>query len=103
MKIYGIRCREVMACAGSWAVVAEAEVETDNANRDTVYVTVQEYDGLEFVVGEQSLYAFLAANGPAPEKAFLEEYRTLKDAKASAYADVFAKLRKVMKMMGVVE
>ena len=100
MKIYGIKCREVMACAGSWAVIAEAEVETDTPNRDTVYVTVQEYDGTEYVVGEQSLYAFLASNGPAPEKEFLEEYRTLKDAKASAYAEVFAKLRKVMKMLG---
>ena len=100
MKIYGIRCREVMACAGSWAVIAEAEVETDSPNRDTVYVTVQEYDGTEYVVGEQSLYAFLAANGPAPEKAFLEEYRTLKDAKASAYAGVFMKLRRAMKMLG---
>ena len=100
MKIYGIRCREVMACAGSWAVVAEAEVETDTPKRGTVYVTIQEYDGTEYVVGEQSLYAFLAANGPAPEKGFLEEYRTLKDAKTSAYADVFVKLRRAMKMLG---
>ena len=100
MKIYGIRCREIMACAGSWAIVAEAEVETDTPNRDTVYVTVQEYDGTEYVVGNESLYAFLAGNGAAPEGEFIEQYETLKDAKTSAYACVFEKLRKVMKMMG---
>lgn len=100
MKIYGIKCREVMACAGSWAVVAEAEVETDSANRDTVYVTVQEYDGLEMTVSKESLYAFLAGNAKEPAGGFLEEYTTVKDAKASAYAEVFAKLRKVMKMLG---
>ena len=100
MKIYGIRCKEVMACAGSWAVVAEAEVETDTPNRDTVYVTVQEYDGLNLTVGNESLYAFLVGNGSAPEGAFMEEYGTLKEAKESAYADVFAKLRRVMKMLG---
>lgn len=103
MKIYGIRCREIMACAGSWITIAEAEVETDNANRDTVYVTIQEYDGTEYVVGNESLYAFMAGNGKEPSGGFLEEYTSLKAAKASAYAEVFAKLRKVINMMGVVE
>lgn len=103
MKIYGIRCKEVMSCAGAWAVVAEAEVESDNANRDTVYVTVQEYDGVNFTVGNESLYAFLAGDGKAPESEFAECYETVKDAKESKYWKVFEKLRKVMKMTGVVE
>ena len=34
---------------------------------------------------------------------FLEEFSTLKEAKASAYAGVYEKLRKVMKMTGAVE
>ena len=101
MKIYAIRCREVMACAGSWAVVAEAEVETDTPNRDTVYVTIQDYNGLDMTVSKQSMYAFLVVGGEEPTE-FLEEYTTLKDTKASAYADVFAKVRKAMKLLGVV-
>lgn len=100
MKIYGIKSREVMACAGSWAVVAEAEVEIDNENRDTVYVTAQEYDGLELTVSKQSVYGFLVENAGEPAEEFLEEYRTWKDAKESAYAGVFAQLKKAMKMLG---
>ena len=104
MKIYGIKCREIMACAGSWATIAEAEVETDTPNRDTAYVTVQEYDGLDFSVSKKSMFDFIAGDGSEPaESDFLEEYSTLKDAKASAYAEVFTKLRKVMKMIGAVE
>ena len=98
MKIYGIKCREVMACAGSWAVVAEAEVEIENG--EEIYVTAQEYDGLELTVSKQSLYAFLVGNGQAPAEEFVEEYRAWKDTKESAYAEVFARLKKVMKMMG---
>ena len=101
MKIYGIRCREIMACAGSWAIVAEAEVETDTPNRDTGYVTGQEYEGLDMTVSKESLYAFLVGNGKEPVE-FLEEYRSVKESKESAYAGVFAKVRRVMKMMGVV-
>ena len=100
MKIYGIKCKEVMACAGSWAVIAEAEVETDTPNRDTVYVTIQEYDGVECTISKKSVYAFLVENGSEPVMEFLEEYRILSGTKASAYADVFAKLRRVMKMLG---
>lgn len=100
MKIYGIKCKEVMGCAGSWAVIAEAAVESDSPNRDTVYVTVQEYDGTEYVVSKESLYAFFAEDGDEPAEVFMENYQTLKDAKTSAYAEVFMKLRRVMKMLG---
>ena len=104
MKIYGIRCREIMACAGSWAIVAEAEVETDTPNRDTVYVTVQEYDGQDFSVSTKSLFDFIIDEGDEPADGdFIEEFSELKKAKASAYAKVYEKLRKVIKMMGVIE
>ena len=98
MKIYGIKCREVMACPGSWAIVAEAMVA--EADGSETYVMVQEYDTLEMTVSKQSLYSFLAENGSEPAVEFLEEYTTVKDAKGSVYAPVFDKLRKVIKMLG---
>lgn len=101
MKIYGIKCREVMACAGSWAVIAEAAVEEDDGSE--TYVMIQEYDGTEYTVSKESLYGYLAENGPEPVIEFLEEYTKLKDAKTSRYADVFAKLMKVVKMLGRTE
>ena len=97
MKIYGIKAKEIMACPGAWALLAEAEVEADG---ETVYVLAQSYDTLELTVSRKSLYAFLAEDGDAPEAAFLEEYTAWKDAKASAYAEVFEKLKKVLKMLG---
>ena len=101
MKIYGIKCREIMACPGSWAVVAEAEVgETDGS---ITYVLAQEFDTTELTVSKQSLYSFLVEDGAEPAVEFSEEYTAWKDAKASGYWSVFEKLRKVMKMTGVVE
>lgn len=98
MKIYGIKCKEVMGCPGSWAVVAEAEVR--EADGRVTYVLAQEYDTLELTVSDRSLYAFLAENGDEPVVEFAEEYTAWKDAKGSAYAEVFEKLKKVMKMLG---
>ena len=99
MKIYGIQAKEVMACAGSWAVVAEAGVDLPGGS--TVYVTAQEYDGVELTVSKESLYDFLVGDAEEPACGFIEEYRTWKDAKASEYAAVFDRLKKVMKMLGV--
>ena len=103
MKIYGIRCKEIMACmCGGWATIAEAEVETQE--HGTVYVTVQEYDGQDFSVSTKSLFDFIIDEGDEPADGdFIEEFSTLKEAKESEYAKVYEKLRKVMKMTGVVE
>lgn len=98
MKIYGIKAREVMACAGSWAVVAEAAVEEDDGSE--TYVMIQEYNGLEFTVSKESLYGYLAENGPEPVVEFLEEYTKLKDTKESKYAEVFKVLKSVMGKLG---
>lgn len=99
MKIYGIKCSEVMVCDGSWAKVAEAEVITDE--HETVYVTIQEYEGVDLSVQKGSMYACIVENAKEPaDEMFLEEYRGMAFAKESAYADVFAKLRKVMKLVG---
>lgn len=105
MKIYGIKCKEMMVCmCGGMARIAEAEVETDTPNRDTVYVTVQEYDGQDFSVSTKSLFDFIIDEGNEPADGdFIEEFSELKKAKESAYAKVYEKLRKVIKMMGVIE
>lgn len=98
MKIYGIKAREVMACAGSWALVAEAEIEDGG---EKLFVTLQKYDGVECTVSRESVYAFLAENGPAPEGEFLEEHTSVKAAKAeSKYGDVFKVLDSVMGKLG---
>ena len=97
MKIYGIKAKRVLACAGSWADVAEASVDVGGK---TLYVMAQEYDTVELTVSKQSLYAFLAEDGAEPAVEFLEEYTAWKDAKASEYAPVFDKLKKVLKMLG---
>ena len=97
MKIYGIKAKEVMACPGSWAIVAEAEVMEKDGS--TTYVLAQEYDTIELTVSKQSLYSFLVEDGEEPAVEFSEEYTAWKDAKASAYAGVFDKLKKVLKML----
>lgn len=97
MKIIGLKAKDVMACAGAWATVTEAEVEV---NGEILYVLAQEYDTLELTVSKTSLYEFLAGNGDEPVVEFSEEYTAWKDAKASAYWPVFEKLRKLMKMLG---
>lgn len=98
MGIVTIKAKKVFACPGSWAYVSEAMVET--AEGETLYVMAQEYDTTEITVSKDSLYAFLAEDGDEPAVEFLEEYTTWKDAKASAYADVIAKLKKVLGMLG---
>lgn len=98
MRIVGIKCREVMACAGSWADIAEAEVVNDAGEK--VYVLVQEYDSMEYTVTKESLYSFLAEDGDEPNAEFAEEYTSWKDAQASAYAEVFKMLRGLLKKLG---
>ena len=98
MKIYGIKAKEIMACAGSWAVVAEAAVAEDDGSE--TYVLIQEYDGTEYTVSKQSVYSYLAENGAEPAVEFLEEYTSWKDAQASAYVEVFRTLKGIMKKLG---
>lgn len=99
MKIYGIRGREVMACPGSWAYIAEAEVEEDDGSE--TYVTAQTYaEGLELTVSKESVYGFMVVGVGDPVENFIEEYTTWSSAKESKYADVFKKLKSVMNMLG---
>lgn len=98
MRIYSIKASTVMACAGSWATVAEALVDLPDGK--SVYVTAQEYDGYALTVTPHSLYDFLVDGAEETDDEPLEEYTTWKEAKESEYAAVFDKLKKVMKMLG---
>lgn len=100
MTVLGIKAKKIMACPGSWVWLAEAFV-TDKTGKD-VFVMVHYYDGEQYTVSSQSLYPFLAEDDDEaePVAGFLEEYESYKEAKQSAYAEVFAKLRKVIDMLG---
>ena len=98
MKIFQIKAKKVFAGPCSMAYIAEAGVDTDDGK--TVYVAVQEYDGVAMTVAKDSVYAFLAEDGAKPDNDWLETYGTLKEAKESAYAPVMMQLRKVIKMLG---
>ena len=101
MRIYGIRCREVMACAGSWVLIAEAAVEIEGGRE--VYVTAQEYEGYALTVSDRSVYNFIVGNVGEPVEEFSEEYSTWKASQESRYAEVFKKLKSALKMLGRVE
>ena len=99
MEISGIKAKKVFAGPGSYAFVAEAEIY-DREKDAVVFATVQSYSGEEYSIQEESVYDFLAGEGGTAAGAFLEEYSTWKNAKESGYAEVFEKLRKVLKMLG---
>ena len=99
MYIGKIIAKNVFAGPGNMALVAEAVVENDAG--EVVYVTIQDYEGTEYTVSKQSVYEFLAGSQEEPASEFLEEYLKFGvEAKASAYAEVFAKLKRVIKMLG---
>jgi hypothetical protein len=89
MTINGIKSKKIGA-GPETAYVAEAEVENCG---ETVYVTVQMYDGEECTVSKESVYAFLAEDDGEPASEFLEEYEELDVAiEESDYGEVFEKL-----------
>lgn len=99
MFVSEIKAKKVFAGPGQNAYVAESVVYDDDTG-DAVYVTVQEYDGLELTVAEKSVYAFLAEDSGEPVSEFLEEYETVRESRKSEYAGVFDKLRSVIAMLG---
>lgn len=98
MSINEIKAKKIFAGPGTWAWIAEAIVE-DNQGND-LFVTVHYYDGENYSVSKQSVYAFLADDGDEPASELLEEYDDYKDAKKSVYAKVFDALRKVIDKLG---
>lgn len=99
MVVSEIKAKSVFAGPGMSALVAEAVVYDDETG-DEVFVTVQDYEGMEYTVAEKSVYAFLAEDQGEPVSEFLEEYTKAEDAKKSAYAKVFDGLKKAMKVLG---
>ena len=98
MKIYGIKAREIMACAGSWARVAEVALDDDDYK--DVYVMAQEYNGLELTVSRKSLYSFMVEDDGSPDVDVMEQYTTWSAAKDSKYAEIFKVLKTTLKMLG---
>jgi len=89
MKIHGIKTKKIGAGPEA-AYVAEAEVKN---GKETVYVTVQMYDGEECTVSKESVFAFLAEDRDEPAGGFIEEYEDLDEAiEESEYGKVFEKL-----------
>lgn len=94
-----IKAKRVFAGPGCYALVAEANVYDDDTGEE-VFVTVQKYDGSEYTVAKESVYAFLAENAGEPAGEFLEEYTGAKEAEQSAYARVFKALAKTLSALG---
>lgn len=98
MKIFQIKSKKVFAGPCAMAYIAEAGVDTDDGK--TVYVAIQEYDGVAMTVAKDSVYAFLAEDGEKPDNDWIETYGSLAEAKGSAYYPILLRLRKVIRMLG---
>ena len=98
MLIEEIKAKRIFAGPGNTAFVAEARVK--DMQRNEYFVTVQDYDGTEYTVAKESVYAFLAEDNGEPASEFLEEYTKLKDAKTSSFANVFMTLKSVLNKLG---
>ena len=99
MFISEIKAKSVFAGPGQRAYVAEAKVYDGEDEDEELYVTVQMYDGMEFTVSKQSVYACLAEDNGEPADEVLEEYEKLKDAKGSKYGKIFSALSTVVKTL----
>lgn len=92
-----VKAKKVMACPGSFALVAEAVLYEEGKE---VYLTYQLYDTEEFTVSNESVYNYLAEDGPAPKEEVSEEYTRLADAKKTRYGKTFEMLRRMCGKLG---
>jgi len=93
-----VKARKVMACPGSFALVAEAMVME---NGKETYITYQLYDTEEFTVSDFSVYDYLAENAPDNGKMVDEEYLSLAEAKRKTkYGKVFEMLKRMCGKLG---
>ena len=93
-----IKAKKVMACPGSFALVAEAVLRE---NGDDIFLTYQLYDTEEFTVSKESVYNYLAEDGQQPAEEVSEEYLSLAQAKReSKYGDTFEMLKKLTRKLG---
>ena len=91
-----IKATQVMACPGSWALIAEAVLRE---NGEDVFVSYQSYDTEEYVVAKQSVYHYMAEDGTEPAEV-TEEYTSLAEAKKTRYGKTFAMLNRLVKKLG---
>ena len=92
-----IKATQVMACPGSWALVAEAELLE---NGKTIYVTYQSYDTEEYTVSKSSVYDYLTGEDESVPDPVDEEYTSLSAAKKTKYGKTFAMLNRLVKKLG---
>ena len=92
-----VKAKKVMACPGSFALVAEAMLLEKG---EETYVTYQLYDTEEFTVSKESLYDYLAEDGDEPAEGILEEYTKLSEAKKTKYGKVFEMLKRTAGKLG---
>ena len=92
-----VKAKKVMACPGSYALVAEAVLYEKGKE---IYLTYQLYDTEEFTVSDDSVYKFLAEDGDQPAE-ITEEYLSLAQAKReSKYGNVFGMLKRLCGKLG---
>lgn len=93
-----LKAKKVMACPGSFALVAEAVLRE---NGEDVYLTYQLYDTEEFTVSKDSVYNYLTGEGEASGDPVDEEYLSLAQAKReSKYGKVFEMLKRTAGKLG---
>ena len=91
-----VKATQVMACPGSFALIAEAVLAEDG---NEVFVCYQSYDTEEYVVAKQSVYHYMAEDGKDPAE-ITEEHTSLAEAKKSRYGKTFAMLNRLVKKLG---
>lgn len=91
-----IKAAQVMACPGSFALIAEAVLKE---NGKEIYVCYQSYDTEEYVTAKQSVFHYMAEDGKEPAE-IMEEYTSFAEAKKSAYGKTFAMLKRLCGKLG---
>lgn len=92
-----IKASKVMACPGSFALVAEAVLKEHG---EEIFLTYQLYDTEEFTVSKESVYHYLAEDGGQPAE-ITAEYTSLAQAKReSKYGNAFAMLKRLCGKLG---
>lgn len=92
-----VKATKVMACPGSFALVAEAVLYEQGKE---IYLTYQSYDTEEFTVSNESVYHYLAEDGKQPAE-ITAEYLSLAQAKReSKYGKTFEMLKRMCGKLG---
>lgn len=92
-----VKAKKVMACPGSFALIAEAVLLEQGKE---IFVTYQIYDQEEFTVAKGSVFHYMAEDGKEPAE-ITEEYLSLAQAKReSKYGTTFGMLKRLSGKLG---